>query len=117
MQRVVASISVCLAIAIAASGEISLSERRSTYQDLSAETKAMQDGDTGNPGMLWVLDGESLWQIKAGGAGVACAGCHGAAEASMKGVAARYPAFDPRRGTPVDIAARINICRTEHQQA
>jgi sulfur-oxidizing protein SoxA len=35
----------------------------------------------------------------------------------MKGVAARYPAFDPRRGTAIDLAGRINICRTERQQA
>ena len=35
----------------------------------------------------------------------------------MKGVAARYPAFDTKRGAPVDIEERINICRTEHQRA
>src|SRR5262245_56801047 len=108
----------CLAVAMAASGEIPLSQRRSTYQELSAETKAMQDADTGNPGMLWVLDGETLWQAKAGKAGVACAGCHGGDAAQrMKGVAARYPAFDAKRGTAVDIEDRINICRAEHQRA
>ena len=35
----------------------------------------------------------------------------------MKGVAARYPAFDAKRGAPVDLEGRINICRTEQQQA
>jgi sulfur-oxidizing protein SoxA len=117
MLRAIASVAVAgLAVAMAASGEIPLPERRSTYQDMSAETKAMQDGDTDNPGMLWVLDGEALWQAKAGKAAIACAGCHGDA-ASMQGVAALYPAFDPKRGTAVDIEARINICRTEHQEA
>ena len=58
----------------------------------------MQDDDTANPGMLWVLDGEALWSRKAGAAGRACADCHGDARASMKGVAARYPAFDATRG-------------------
>ena len=29
----------------------------------------MQDDDTSNPGMLAVLDGEALWQVKAGAAG------------------------------------------------
>jgi sulfur-oxidizing protein SoxA len=77
----------------------------------------MQDGDTENPGMLWVLDGEALWQAKAGKAATACAGCHGDAETSMKGVAARYPAYDPGRGTAIDLAGRINVCRTERQQA
>jgi L-cysteine S-thiosulfotransferase len=35
----------------------------------------------------------------------------------MKGVAARYPAFDAQRSTPIDLDGRINICRTEHQKA
>jgi sulfur-oxidizing protein SoxA len=108
---------VFLAVALAASGEIPLSERRSSYQDMSAETKAMQDGDTDNPGMLWVLDGEVLWQTKAGRAAVACAGCHGDAKKSMRGVAARYPAYDAKRETAIDIAGRINVCRTERQEA
>jgi sulfur-oxidizing protein SoxA len=110
-------VAALLAVAIAAAGEIPLSERRSTYQEMSPATKAMQDGDTDNPGMLWVLDGEALWQAKAGKSGIACAGCHGDAETSMTGVAARYPAYHPKLGTAVDLAGRINICRTERQQA
>jgi L-cysteine S-thiosulfotransferase len=110
-------LAVALAAALAASGEIPLAERRSTYQDMSAETRAMQDGDTDNPGMLWVLDGEALWRAKAGTAAVACSGCHGEAAQSMKGVAARYPAFDPARGMAIDLAGRINACRTERQAA
>jgi sulfur-oxidizing protein SoxA len=106
-----------LVAAPALCGEIPLSERRSSYAHMSAETRAMQDRDTDNPGMLWVLDGEALWRAKAGKAAVACAGCHGDAESSMKGVAARYPAFEPGRGTAVDLAGRINICRVERQQA
>ena len=35
----------------------------------------------------------------------------------MKGVAARYPAFDAARGRPVDLEQRINTCRTERQKA
>lgn len=35
----------------------------------------------------------------------------------MRGVAARYPAFDDRRGRPVTLEQRINLCRTEHQSA
>jgi len=106
-----------LAVAGAAAGEIPLAERRSTYEDMSPETRAMQDGDTDNPGMLWVLDGEALWRAKAGSAAVACAACHGKPESSMKGIAARYPAFDPGRGTAIDLAGRINICRIERQGA
>ena len=88
------------AIALAASasaGEIPLAERRSGYDLMSRGTRAMQDDDTANPGMLWVLEGESLWTKKAGEAGRACAECHGDARSSMKGVAARHPAFDGGR--------------------
>jgi sulfur-oxidizing protein SoxA len=35
----------------------------------------------------------------------------------MKGVAARYPAFDTRSGNAMDLQGRINTCRTEHQKA
>jgi L-cysteine S-thiosulfotransferase len=101
----------------ASAAEIPLSERRSGYEQMSPELKAMQDEDTSNPGMLWVLEGEELWNRKAGEANRACADCHGSAEDSMKGVAARYPAFDASRGMPVDLEGRINLCRTQHQKA
>ncbi len=83
---------------------------------MAPETRAMQDDDTANPGMFWVLDGESLWTRKAGN-GKACADCHGDAKDSMKGVAARYPAYSPAQTRPINIEQRINICRTEQQQA
>ena len=35
----------------------------------------------------------------------------------MKGVAARYPAFEPALVRPLDLEGRINRCRTEHQVA
>ncbi len=97
--------------------EIPLDQRRSGYQDMSRETREMQDDDTANPGMLWVLDGEAIWNRADGAAKRSCASCHGDASSSMRGVAARYPAFDPAHGGAVDLEARINICRSEHQQA
>ena len=75
----------------------------------------MQDDDTANPGMLGVLQGEGLWATKAGDNDRSCADCHGEARASMKGVAARYPTFEPVLGRPLDLEARINRCRGEHQ--
>jgi L-cysteine S-thiosulfotransferase len=101
----------------ALSGEITLSERRSGYELMAPETRAIQDDDTANPATLSVLDGEALWNRKAGTAGRACTDCHGDARTSMKGVAARYPAFSAARGRPVNIEQQINICRTERQQA
>jgi sulfur-oxidizing protein SoxA len=35
----------------------------------------------------------------------------------MKGVAARYPAFAAEAGQPVDLEGRIELCRTNRQQA
>ena len=113
----VALLGLIAGIIAPASGEIPLNERRSAYADMNRDNKAMQDDDTSNPAMLWVLDGEALWDTKAGAANKACADCHGDATASMKGVAARYPAFDEALGRPVDIEQRVNLCRTRHQQA
>ncbi len=97
--------------------EIPLDQRRSGYADLGPDSKAMQDDDTANPASLWVLDGEALWSAKAGTANRACADCHGDAAESMKGVAAHYPAYDAARARPVGLEERINICRTERQNA
>ena len=64
----------------------------------------MQDDDTANPAMLWVLEGETLWSAKAAN-GKSCADCHGDGSASMKGVAARYPAFDTASATSRSISS------------
>jgi L-cysteine S-thiosulfotransferase len=101
----------------ALAAEIAPADRHSGYDDMSRETRAIQDDDTANPAMLSVLDGEALWGQKAGAAGKSCADCHGDAAQSMKGVAARYPAYDPERGAPVDLEGQINICRGERQKA
>lgn len=106
-----------IAGSLARATEIPQAERRSGYSFMTSDTKAMQDDDSANPGMLWVLDGEALWNGKAGAAAKACADCHHDARASMRGVAARYPAFDKSLGRPVDLEQRINLCRVQHQQA
>ncbi len=103
--------------AAAIAAEIPLSDRKSGYEFMGREIRAMQDDDTTNPAMLWVLDGEALWKRKDGTAGKSCADCHGDARTSMRGVAARYPAFNASRGRPVDLEQRINICRTDKQNA
>ncbi|GAC1334714.1 MAG: sulfur oxidation c-type cytochrome SoxA [Bradyrhizobium sp.] len=106
-----------LVAASVSAAEIPPSERRSGFSFMTPETQAMQNDGTANHGMLWVLDGETLWKSKAGAAGKACADCHDDARASMKGVAARYPAFDETLGRPVNLEQRINLCRARHQQA
>jgi len=106
-----------IATSLLSANEIPQGERRSGYSFMSPDTQAMQNDDTANPGMLWVLDGEALWKSKAGATDKACVDCHQDARASMKGVAARYPAFDKTLGRPVDLEQRINLCRARHQEA
>jgi sulfur-oxidizing protein SoxA len=97
--------------------EIPLDQRRSAYDDMSRDNRAMQDDDTANPAMLTVLDGEALWNAKAGASGKSCADCHGDAAASMKGVAARYPAYNGGAGRAVNLEQRINLSRQQDQEA
>jgi sulfur-oxidizing protein SoxA len=104
-------------MAAATAHEIPLDARRSDSTFIGADTRAMQDDDTSNPGMMAVLDGEALWRQKSGVMGKSCADCHGEAAASMKGVAARYPAFMPSLARPVDLQQRINMSRVDDQKA
>jgi L-cysteine S-thiosulfotransferase len=106
-----------LTISSVSAGEIPLAERKSGYEFMSRATQAMQDDDSANPGMLWVIEGEALWNAAAGERKISCADCHGDARLSMKGVTARYPAVDGASSRPVDIATRVNACRTGQQKA
>ena len=103
------------AAALAAEGPPA--DRKSGYEFMTRQTRAMQDDDAANPGMLGVLEGGALWTRKVGAAGKACADCHGDARVTMKGVAARHPAFDPARQRPVNLEQRITFCRIERQEA
>ena len=94
-------------------GDIPLAERRSGYEFMGRETRAMQDDDTTNPALFVLQDGEALWNRKDGEQ--SCAGCHGDATVSMKGVAARYPSVVG--GKLLNLEQRINACRTERQRA
>src|SRR5512138_161823 len=106
----------CILLLIAVA-PLSAQERRSGYDDMTAELQQMQDDEFSNPGMLWIGEGSEMWTQPAGNAQKACADCHGDAAESMKGAAARYPAFDEALATPVDLAGRVNLCRTRHQDA
>lgn len=90
--------------------------RRSGFEFMGAQTQAMQRDDSANPAMLDVQDGELLWNTAPGPQSKACVACHAAAQSSMKGVAARYPAWDGPLARPVNLGTRINLCRQRHQQ-
>ena len=88
----------------AAGGEIPLESRKSGYDFMSRETRAMQDDEATHPALFTLMDGEALFKSN-------CASCH----QSMKGVAARYPAV--KDGKLRNLDQQINACRTERQKA
>ena len=106
-----------LLLMVAASLAGASEPRKSGADFMGPATQAMQRDDSQNPAMLWVADGEALWRAKAGAAGQSCAGCHGDAAQSMRGVAARYPAFDPTSSRVLNLSQRIRQCQAQHQQA
>jgi sulfur-oxidizing protein SoxA len=114
---VVACATFLTAAPFATGDEIPLADRKSGSEFMSRQTQDMQNDDTSNPAMLWVLDGEALWNKPAGGDNKACSSCHQDAAASMKGVSARYPAFDEKSSKVINIEQRINLCRTDQQKA
>lgn len=116
LALVILSVSLLMLAARPAGAAEMPSPPRSGFDDMSRDSQAMQQDDTANPGMLWVLDGESLWAEKSG-SGRSCADCHGDARSSMKGVSARYPTYDAELGRPVDLDERINLCRKTRQNA
>ena len=113
MRRFLIGASLLLAFAHAFAQEIPPGERRSGYEQMGRETRAMQDDDTANPATFWALEGEASWKKKTGAAHRACSECHG----DMKGVAARYPSFDAKAERLVNLEQRINACRVERQEA
>jgi sulfur-oxidizing protein SoxA len=89
--------------------------RQSGFAFMSPQTQAMQDDDSLNPGLLWVKEGDGLWRRPEGPGQKSCETCHAQAAMSMRGVATRYPAWDQLERRPIDLAQRINLCRTRHQ--
>lgn len=115
IRLVLLGLLACASTGVAA--EISPQDRRSGFEFMSPQTQAMQSEETSNPGMLWVADGERLWGEPQEPAGKSCASCHAEATKSMRGVAARYPAFDEEAKRPTDLMGRINQCRVKRQGA
>lgn len=99
----------------AMASDIPRAERQSGYALMTDDTRAMQDNDRANPAMLSVLEGEKAWRTAPAPAAKSCQDCHGAADISMRGVAARYPVFDERTQTAMDVQNRIRQCQSERQ--
>jgi sulfur-oxidizing protein SoxA len=111
---------VCIAISLASpasaaepQGPVPL---KSGLEFGGADIRALQADDFANPGMLWVVRGEKLWREPAGKDGRSCAGCHGDAKETMRGVATRYPLHDSATARLINLEGRIMQCREQRQQ-
>jgi sulfur-oxidizing protein SoxA len=111
------ALGVAFTSATSLQADIAQSERKSSYDMMAPQTRAMQDDDTSNPAMLSALDGEVLWNRRTGETEKSCADCHGDARQSMRGMAARYPAHDPATRRVVDLEERIGLCQAREQKA
>jgi sulfur-oxidizing protein SoxA len=107
----------CAALAFASHAIAQAPMKRSGTELMTPALQAMQRDDAQNPGMLWVAEGEAQWKRPVGEAQRSCESCHGPAGTSMRGVAARYPAFDEKSARPLTLGQRIQACRERHQRA
>ena len=89
-------------------------EAKSGYEYIKPASRAMQDDDFENPGLLAVERGQVLFNSKQHGAGKACAACHGedGARLNTKNLA-RYPVYNEDAAEIVTLQHRISRCR-EH---
>ncbi len=82
-----------------------------------ADVKSLQEDPAKNPGYAWVLRGSKLWEKPDGEQKKSCSSCHNKAEASMKGVGARYPLFYEAKGALINLEDRVNLCRRKFMKA
>jgi sulfur-oxidizing protein SoxA len=99
------SLSLLMALASAGAMAQTAPQRLSGYHFMSPATQALQDDDAQNPAFLWVKDGQQRFEST-------CLRCHSVA--SLRGVAARHPAWDVVQGKPLTLSARINACQVRH---
>ncbi|MDG1068103.1 MAG: sulfur oxidation c-type cytochrome SoxA [Sulfitobacter sp.] len=79
-------------------------------------TRAMQQDDFDNPGMIFVELAKDVWNTAEGSKGKSCADCHGASE-EMAGVRPTYPKWNAAAGEVRTMEMQINDCRTNQMGA
>lgn len=90
-------------------------EAKSGYEYIKPASRAMQDDDFENPGLLAVERGQVLFNAKQRGAGKTCAACHGADGAGLNaGNIARYPVYNEDAAEIVTLQKRISRCREQN---
>ena len=92
---------------------ITYAEPRSGYEYIKPETRAMQDDDFANPGLLTVDRGEELFNQKHENSGKSCASCHGeeGEKLNTKKIA-RYPVYNNKTKEIITLQKRISNCRS-----
>ena len=94
------------------SGVLLANEAKSGYEFIKPATRAMQDDDFENPGMLTLEQGQELFNEEQNGISKACSDCHGqdGLEMDTKSIA-RYPVYDASNGGIVTLQQSISNCR------
>lgn len=93
-----------------------LDEVISGWHFRGAETRAMQEDDFDNPGMIFVEQARDSWNTADGSQGQSCADCHGAPE-EMAGVRPVYPKWNEAAGELRSLEMQINDCRENRMDA
>lgn len=97
----------CPALAADQDGFVAISG----YAFMEPSTQQLQDDDFLNPAFFLVERGEAIWDRDwptAGAEAQSCRSCHGDPETSMRGVAARYPAYDEATGGIINLELKLN---------
>ncbi len=80
------------------------------------ETRAMQEDDFDNPGMIFVEKAEDTWNAVEGSEDKSCASCHGASD-QMAGVRPTYPKWNEEAGEVRTLEMQVNDCRKNRMGA
>lgn len=109
------AITIVLLCAVAGAIGMAPAEPLSGYAFLDDSTRAMQDDDFENPGMVAVDRGGELFHELRDSEVHSCSDCHAedGAELDPKAIA-RYPVFDRNLGGLVTLQQRINHCWEIH---
>jgi L-cysteine S-thiosulfotransferase len=91
-----------------------MAEQLSGYAFLKDETRAMQDDDFANPGLIAVATGAGLFNTAFNEGGKTCADCHGEAgeKLDVQRIAA-YPVYDSAKKAIITLQSRISACRSK----
>jgi sulfur-oxidizing protein SoxA len=92
-------------------------DKASGYVYMTSQTRDMQDDDIANPAFTWVDLAEEKWSKVEGKAGKSCASCHQDVNKAMKGVANKYPQYDPESKKLIALQVKINRERTKRMGA